>query len=296
MKPLPQESTVAVNAPWLKRVEALDQTAILLTGLALVVTIGSIDAFVERIFHYTFLSAIFYLVPISLVAWTCGKKYAHAVTLSAASTDAFVTLYLAEHRHPTQLLVTDMLLQLALFVSFATLLLVLRHAFDVERKASRTDMLTGIYNSRGFQEAAELELARMRRYGSPISVVYLDVDNFKAINDTLGHKEGDNVLAVMGNVLQRTTREVDTVGRLGGDEFAVILPEAGLEQGSKFVDRLKRELQKSLLEDVTFSAGLVTFATAPASVDTLLEPADAMMYAAKRNGRNGVMFEEAFSA
>lgn len=287
---------MAVNARWLRRVEALDQTALLFTGLALVVTIGCLDTLVERIFHYSFMSTIFYLVPISLVSWTCGKRYAHSVVISAAATDAFTTLFLAEHRHPVGLLTTDTVLQFTLFWSFATLLLVLRHAFDMERKASRTDMLTGIYNSRGFQEAAEFELARMRRYGSPISVVYLDVDNFKLINDAQGHAAGDEVLSTIGNVLQHTTREVDTVGRLGGDEFAVIMPEATLEQGAVLVERLKQNLRRMLNDTVTFSAGLVCFATAPASVDTLLEPADAMMYAAKRNGRNGVMFEEAFSA
>jgi diguanylate cyclase (GGDEF)-like protein len=296
VRPQTRESIVAVNAKWLRRIESLDKTSVLFAGLALVVTIGSIDALTERAFHYCFMSTIFYLVPISLVSWTCEKKYAHAVTLSAAATDTFATLYLSDQTRPLPFLGVDMFLQFLLFATFSVVLLILRTAFDHERKASRTDMLTGIYNSRGFQEVATLELARMRRYGSSICVIYLDIDDFKIINDTMGHKEGDNILATFGEVLQRTTREVDTVGRLGGDEFAVILPEAILEQGTRFVTRLKGELAKALHRSVTFSAGVVCFATAPSTVDTLLEPADAMMYAAKRNGHNGVMFEEAFSA
>jgi diguanylate cyclase (GGDEF)-like protein len=295
MKPLRSEKILsphpALNAPWLHRLERLDRLAVLFTALLTIVGVGSIDVLVEKAVHYNFMvgSVFFYLVPIAFVAWTCGTSYARAVTISASITDSFTTLTMAEHRHPVHLLVIEMLLEFTLFSLVAIILIALRKAFDYERSMSRTDPLTSLYNVRGFSEAADQELERMRRYKSPLTVAYLDVDDFKTINDKGGHKHGDDVLAAIGDVLLSVSRAVDTAGRLGGDEFAVLLPETKVEDAAKFVERLRVELTRVLGNEVTFSAGLVTFDTAPQSVDTLLQPADAMMYAAKKSGKNRVV-------
>jgi diguanylate cyclase (GGDEF)-like protein len=288
MKPEHLENSVALNYRWLRRIEQLDPFAVLLSSLLLIITIGSLDlmASTESGFNFMVGSTLCYLIPVALMAWVGRKKHALSVSLSAAVVDLFTTLNGQQHRHPTAYVLIEVMLEFTLFIFVSILLISLRKAFDVERVASRTDHLTRLFNSRGFSEAAEVELNRMRRFGYTMTVAYLDIDDFKAINDARGHKHGDDVLAAFGDVLLQVTRSVDTPGRLGGDEFAVLLPETDSEQAKHFVARLRSSVERVLRGEATFSVGIVTFANAPESVDTLLEPADAMMYAAKRNGKN----------
>jgi diguanylate cyclase (GGDEF)-like protein len=276
----------------LKRLEQLDRSATIMTALVIVLLVGGLDALAESAAHYSFASTLFYLLPIGVTAWVCGRPWGQFVTLAAAVMDAIGTVYLAEHRHPFIFPAIDMLLQLALFASFGQLLVMLKSTLERERRLSRTDPLTGILNVRGFQELAEFELFRMRRYGHAMTVVYLDVDDFKSINDKRGHSYGDELLKLIASSLKETVRTVDVPARLGGDEFVVLLPEATKEAAQGFVTRIKKALNHAVLNEVTFSIGAVTFDMAPASVDTLLAPADAMMYAAKRNGKNMVIIDQ----
>lgn len=172
----------------------------------------------------------------------------------------------------------------------------------LERKLehqARTDMLTGLNNRRHFFELAGQELTRSRRHGKPFSLLMLDLDNFKSVNDTYGHHIGDVALQMLSGVATRTLREIDILGRLGGEEFAGLLPETTGTQALEVAERLRLAVERAAvtLEDgsplyVTVSIGIASLQTADVDVDTVLKRADAALYQAKHSGRNRVCGEE----
>jgi diguanylate cyclase (GGDEF)-like protein len=162
----------------------------------------------------------------------------------------------------------------------------------VERVAATTDFLTGVANRRGFYEMLNREIERGRRHGTPMTVLYVDCDEFKSVNDTMGHPAGNKALARIGAILKENTRAVDTVARLGGDEFAVILVEMAAERSLEVVARLRRELQSAMTEGtwpITFSVGAVTFTTPPVGPEEAIRAADTLMYTAKRAAKDRVI-------
>jgi diguanylate cyclase (GGDEF)-like protein len=165
----------------------------------------------------------------------------------------------------------------------------MRREREGHQRAATTDQLTGAANSRRFNAVAVGEVERAGRYGHAISLAFLDVDGFKSINDTLGHAEGDRVLARAGHLLQYGVRSSDTVARIGGDEFAILMPETKAEAAGDVLRRVRTELDRLVLSDgrrVSFSVGLVSFDRPPASVLEMTVSADELMYRAKNRGRD----------
>ena len=153
---------------------------------------------------------------------------------------------------------------------------------------ARTDALTGLLNRRGFDERAELELARARRERHAIAVATIDVDYFKRINDDWGHEVGDRVLARTGVVLAAETRDIDVVARFGGEEFVVLLPGCDSADGEAFTERVRFALagdDAGGLPTVRVSAGIHA-TLAPRNINTMLQRADSALYEAKRAGRD----------
>ncbi len=165
-----------------------------------------------------------------------------------------------------------------------------------ERDSARRDRLTRLWNSRYLHEALEGEIYRCRRYGRPFGILVVDLDGFKAVNDTGGHEAGDRVLQIVGRVIRENCRTTDIPARLGGDEFAVILPEASRltvpRYALKLVDLIGRAPFPPGLPRVTASVGAVAFERAPESVEAALGVADEAMYAAKREGKNRVIVRD----
>lgn len=170
------------------------------------------------------------------------------------------------------------------------------HALELERLAT-TDSLTGVFNRRQFMEAGMQELARSRRYNNPMSLLMLDIDNFKTVNDTWGHPTGDRALQTLTEVIGLVVRDQDTVGRLGGEEFAVILPETALAGARIIAERMLAVVQQSTItstEDgnavgITVSIGIATSSLEDVSFDAILSRADKRLYEAKKRGRNCVV-------
>lgn len=165
---------------------------------------------------------------------------------------------------------------------------------QLERQASQ-DYLTGLFNRRHFLEQGQVEFARMLRYGEALSVFMLDVDHFKNINDTHGHKAGDMVLQKLSDLLRLTLRTVDIIGRFGGEEFAVLLPETDLKVATEVAERLREIIARTgaELEDgrqlrFTVSIGVATLKDRHTSLDMLLNQADKALYQAKATGRDRV--------
>lgn len=158
-----------------------------------------------------------------------------------------------------------------------------------------TDDLTGLCNRRYFMELAERETARVLRYATPLSLLVIDLDHFKTVNDTFGHAAGDMVLRELAHVLRRELREVDIVGRLGGEEFAVLLPETELEEARRVAERLLSAIRAGRVPvkggeaRFTASIGVTAMSGREGSVGSLLKSADKAMYAAKAEGRDRVI-------
>jgi diguanylate cyclase (GGDEF)-like protein len=149
-------------------------------------------------------------------------------------------------------------------------------------------------NRRAFDQAARAVLEQSRRRSAPLALAVVDVDNFKEINDSLGHAEGDRVLASVAGSLRAYFRQGDLVGRLGGDEFAVLLPDTSGDQAEqRFRDLHRRLLEEAARQDwpIGFSIGVASFEQPLASLDESLQVADALMYRVKNAGKNAILIE-----
>ena len=171
-----------------------------------------------------------------------------------------------------------------------------RHAAELQRLA-RTDPLTGMFNRRQFFEVGLQEFSRARRYGNTLSLLMLDIDYFKVVNDTRGHPTGDRVLQRLAEIMSTVVREQDAVGRLGGEEFAVILPETELAGALASAERLRAAVEQAEIAcatgdgyvvRVTVSIGVAASTADDASFEAVLARADKRLYAAKETGRNRV--------
>ncbi|MFI5027450.1 MAG: diguanylate cyclase domain-containing protein [Solirubrobacterales bacterium] len=164
---------------------------------------------------------------------------------------------------------------------------------ELQRQAHQ-DALTGLKNRRRFEEDLHIELARSRREGATAALLMLDLDNFKRVNDTLGHPIGDRVIEEVAGILDHRTRETDVLARVGGDEFAIVLPHCDAAEARSVADTITTAIREHVpqpvgVPQITASIGIALFgAGTEATFDSVLAEADAAMYAAKQAGRDGV--------
>lgn len=160
--------------------------------------------------------------------------------------------------------------------------------YEVTRRQAMIDELTGIYNYRYFQECLESEMKRSQRYSLSFSVVFMDMDNLKTINDQYGHLKGDEVLKEVAMAMYEQKRAEDVICRYGGDEFIFLLPQTGPNGPISFVDRLCSDIaDRPILKEmgVTMSAGIATYPSDADNLTELLKLADGALYEAKRQGK-----------
>lgn len=151
------------------------------------------------------------------------------------------------------------------------------------------DSLTGFYNRRKIEEILQGEMARSKRYGDPLSVIFIDIDNFKHINDTFGHRKGDEVLRKVADLIRREIRKTDSVGRFGGEEFVIVLPETDPERAVRVAERIRERIEREDfgVGEVTVSVG-VTGLKGEDDYGSLFVRMDRAMYLAKKKGKNRV--------
>jgi diguanylate cyclase (GGDEF)-like protein len=269
-----------LTAPW--------RAAVLAACLALVAVLGVADWATGTEIGFS----IFYLVPVAAAGWLAGRWAGVVLSVISAATWA-VADYTAGAVYSYPLIpVWNATMRGGIFLITALLLANLRMILGREQANSRLDALTGAGNWRSFSDIAERELGRIRREPTPITVGYLDLDDFKQVNDTLGHAAGDDLLVLVAETLRHRIRAMDFVARLGGDEFAVILP--GTDAGG--AARLFARIQAILLDaarrrgwPVGFSVGIVTWRVPPASVQDMVKAADDLMYQAKRDHKGAIL-------
>ncbi len=269
-----------------RRLEAQSPITITTLGMAGVVVVATLDLLTRNGMAFS----LFYLVPVAVVAWFGSSSAAMAVAIAGGIASPVTESLSGVAYDAAWIPFWNIVVRTGTYGTVAILATRLRRSLEHERTLSRTDALTGVANSRHFSDSAQSEIGRARRTGRPLSIAYLDIDNFKLVNDDFGHAAGDDLLRRAAMTLVSTTRRTDIVGRLGGDEFAVLLPETGSEEAVVVLNRLHEALGKEIRSrghPVTTSMGAITFNKAPPSVDDLLWPADQLMYAVKRVGKDG---------
>lgn len=164
---------------------------------------------------------------------------------------------------------------------------------------ARIDDLTQVHNRRYFYEEAEKQLMLAQRYQRPMALLMLDLDHFKQVNDTHGHRAGDDLLIHFAQICRSTIRETDIIGRTGGEEFAILLPETGLDAASLLAERIRSNVESSSLAfnhailTYTVSVGVAVRDTEDMNIEKMLSQADKALYAAKKAGRNCVRIYDA---
>ena len=255
-------------------------------ALLLILGIGTIDYYTGSEISLS----ILYLLPIYLISWYVGLVGGIAASLASALTWLAVEL-LTDKTYSFKLVpYWNAVVRLGFF----GIIVFLQDTLKNEQLQARIDPLTRLGNRRQFFERANAELDRAKRFNHPLTVGYIDLDNFKTVNDTQGHKAGDALLKIVAKTFQSNTRSTDSVARLGGDEFAIILPDTKTEGARIFFTRLNNLLREKMKEEtwpVTFSIGIATFVSPPGSVDEMVNKVDALMYAAKESGKNSIRQE-----
>lgn len=266
---------------WFHGITPAGTTAI---AAAIVVSVAAADVYTGPGVDLTLL----YLAPIGFGTFFAGLGPGIGLALLAAVCGVESSRLSGEHFAPA-ILTWNAAQQLGVFLLLAVVLDAFKKRLLYEQHAARTDPLTSLSNRRAFVEAAWLELERARRHGRPLSLLYIDCDDFKLVNDRRGHVAGDAVLLSVGSTLRQAVRGLDTVARLGGDEFGVLLPEVDGAGAIALAERLRLQLREALAgrgDGVTFSIGVATFVRPPSSVDEMILRADELMYEAKRSGKD----------
>jgi diguanylate cyclase (GGDEF)-like protein len=183
---------------------------------------------------------------------------------------------------------------LAAYILLAILIINFRNVHRAEVYAADTDNLTGIHNARSFYAELANEMLRSKRYDHVFSLAYIDVDDFKNINDSLGHNVGDKLLKEVANALVVSLRATDVIARLGGDEYVCLLPETNKEEArSAFIKaaELLKQKMKQYNWGVSFSMGVVTFEDLPEDIKKAIDVADKLMYSVKNDNKNNVAYQ-----
>jgi len=235
-----------------------------------------------------------YLVPITLVTWA-GWRWM-GVPLSFLSAGLCLAIDLTSHTRPYHPVAAwwNGLTVLGFFLTLTWVLSALQRSLEEQRAQARTDALTGMPNRRDFYERMRVELERASRHRHALTLAYVDLDNFKSLNDRFGHRAGDACLAAVADTMRTHVRAEDVVARLGGDEFAILLVEARLSAATEALEKLRAALKQAMQArgwGITFSIGAMTFLEIPASVDEMIRQADTLMYAVKNSGKDGIRLE-----
>ncbi len=241
-------------------------------------------------------ATLFYLLPILISSWF-GKKWSGYITALISSL-AYVASYWHLHEYITiSLFVWNIFLRIVIFSFFVYFITQIRKKvvdLNLDNVLSpRVDQLTRILNSRGFYEILEVEIKRLERYKKPVAIVYMDVNNFKAINDNFGNTGGDHLLFSFAQTMKRHIRTSDVMARIGGDEFVFLLPEADMEGLKAFVTKIQ-DLLENMAEQkewpVTFSFGATLFMKAPDTVDEMTAIPEEQMRLAKKQDKNSTRY------
>ncbi len=275
--------------------EKRSSTQITVLGLVFLAGVASLDHLTGAELSFS----IFYLLPIVLVTWYLQSRTGYLFCAIAALLWLFID-FSSNHSYRNVLIpVWNTGVRFSFFIVISMLLRELKGRLASEKSMAITDGLTGILNAREFKKRSGdlINLASRRQH--PVVLGYIDIDNFKTVNDEFGHSEGDRVLISVSRALAKCVRTTDVLGRLGGDEFAVFLHETDSAGGQVMFDRMYEELTQTAVEGgwpIGFSIGVAVFTAPPANIDDALKAADSLMYRVKKTGKNRLVYENQVQA
>jgi diguanylate cyclase (GGDEF)-like protein len=260
-------------------------------ALALVGLVGVLDGLTGNELSFS----IFYLLPIMLVTWYAQKGSGYLLCGISAAVWLLVD-YTSGHIFTHWMIpVWNAFVRLGFFLMITYLLSELKDHLRFEESLAKTDDLTQVLNARAFKDVSGRLFHLAARHHHPIVLGYIDLDNFKGVNDRFGHSEGDHVLQTVARTLTQNVRATDVVGRLGGDEFAVLMTEINFDGAQVVFARIHEELVQDAADrdwPIGFSIGVAVFPKTPPSIDEALNIADHLMYRVKQGGKNNIIFEE----
>ncbi len=262
---------------------------LLFLSICAILAIGAVDFLTG----YEFSVSTIYVLPIIATAWYAGKKRALILSAIGAAVSLLADV-LVGHSSNLFYPLWNALMLSGFFVIITYLVSANRTLLAAERELARTDPLTGAANLRSFMEILNREIKVVKRYQRPLTLAYMDIDNFKAMNDTCGHASGDALLKSVVKAVRGSIRATDTVARMGGDEFMILLPETNEEQAPNAIEKINGKLLLAAREfscPVTFSFGVITSHDPERTPDDLIKLADDLMYASKRKGKNTAAFD-----
>ena len=237
--------------------------------------------------------SFFYLLPVSLCAWAISRNAGFVLSAASGATWLMANFLAGEQLSHPLIAYWNTLTRVGFFLVVSVLISHVHHLLDQERSLARTDFLTGALNSRAFYDTAGSEIARSTRYQRPLTILYIDLDNFKSVNDHLGHAAGDRVLQSVAHTITRSIRTIDSVARLGGDEFTVSLPETPDQAAKVIAPRLQQALLGEMKNNhwpITFSIGALTCDRPPLDVQQLIKLADQLMYSVKNTSKDAIVY------
>ncbi|MBI4978506.1 MAG: GGDEF domain-containing protein [Spirochaetes bacterium] len=269
-------------------ISAMPKIMTMALSLLLIAVLGYLDYITGPEIAFS----LFYLFPILLAAWS-PVRIRWVIGLSALSAVMWGFADVASgHIYANGIILYwNTLLRLIYFLIITTLVKKVRTLLEFERTRARTDPLTGLWNMREMNEAIAEEIARLRRYSRVFTVAFIDLDNFKIVNDRFGHGRGDDVLRDVARLLRVNTRVNDRTARVGGDEFVVLFPETGEQDARTVLKKLMKSIMRAVRGKrypISLSIGAATFVTPPQTVDDVIRIADKLMYAVKRAGKNNI--------
>ncbi|MCR4315989.1 MAG: GGDEF domain-containing protein [Planctomycetes bacterium] len=271
-------------------IKARSLTIIIAAALILTAGVGALDHFTG--FELSF--SIFYLLPVVFVSWYVNRA-GYVIAIVCASVWLVVDQSSGhEYSHPL-IPYWNSVVRMSFFLLISLLLQRIKAHVLKEETLARVDGLTGAMNSRAFLEAADRLVALSARSRKPFTLAYIDIDDFKKVNDTKGHSEGDRALKAVARTLMASVRGADISARLGGDEFAVFLPDTDTAEATVALDRIRENLTLSAKEGewaIGFSIGAAVFKSPPAKIEEALKLADELMYAVKNSGKNTTRIDE----
>ena len=260
-------------------------------SLVLLATVGALD----YLTGYELSFSVFYLIPVAISAWYAGIHTGLVICVICAATWFLVDHVSGRQYSHFAIPFWNAGVRLGFFIIVASLLDRLHVALKFQTLHARQDGLTGILNNRAFRDHCHSISLLASRHGHSMVLGYIDLDNFKKVNDTAGHNVGDIILKSVANTLTGRLRETDLAGRLGGDEFAVLLPETDLASARIIFTQLREKLVQLASDQdwpIGFSIGVAVFNPPPAKPEDCVHFADELMYKVKKSGKNNILFGE----
>jgi diguanylate cyclase (GGDEF)-like protein len=264
---------------------------VIVTSYVFLFFLGVLDFYTGNQLSFSFL----YLLPVGLITWVGGGVMG-AISAFISVVIWQLASYMFGEVYPSVWIPIWNSVSRLMFILVGVFILDRFHQnLQMERNFARTDFLTGTANRRAFFEIASIEVNRAARYAHHLSIIYIDLDQLKIVNDSYGHKAGDALLRLVGRTISRSLRTSDLVARVGGDEFCVLLPESGEKAAARAANRIFDRLNAKMVDEnypTTFSFGVVSYVHGyPKSVDEMIQEADMVMYEVKKTGKNNIRLE-----